>query len=115
MTDPIRSGATPARRDLLVLVSLGGAIVIGVGGFLAGRASVDANPQPPNCSSTREASAAALAAAQPSPAPTYVAAPAPDRIKLREASHLVLQNPTCYSVQERAQAQVLLDQLNEAG
>ncbi|WKD36529.1 hypothetical protein [Streptomyces xanthophaeus] len=134
MTEPIRRGAAPSRsrRDRAVALSIAGAVIIGVGGFLAGRAA-DADvkdERPQDCATTRAAGEDAVRAAtsaSPSPGrpsagtgewwdvPIPASTPTPDRLKLREYVHLVLQNPGCFTVQERAQAQVLLDQLNSAG
>ncbi|WP_329402900.1 hypothetical protein OG523_01420 [Streptomyces virginiae] len=111
---------------------IAGAVIIGVSGFLAGRAmdASDTNEDPQGRATARAASEEAILAAtsaSPSPGrpsagtgewwdvPIPASTPTPDRLKGREYVHLVLQNPSCFTVQERAQAQVLLDQLNMAG
>ncbi|MGW6872932.1 hypothetical protein ACWGHA_11415 [Streptomyces xanthophaeus] len=134
MTESIRPGGVPSRsrRDRVVLLSIAGAVIIGVGGFYVGRViDTDAtNESPSGCTATRAASDEAArdaTSAPPSPGrpstgtgewwdvPIPASTPTPDRLKVREYVHLILQNPTCFTVQERAQAQVLLDQLNSAG
>ncbi|MFD9516064.1 hypothetical protein [Streptomyces sp. NPDC059979] len=109
MTDSIRPGAHPSRsrRDRVVLLSIAGAVVFGVGGYFAGRASVDTGP----CRAVQEIAAKERADALelPNPGPTTEARP---RVAgLRRYAALVHSRPECFSSSERAEADMVTKDL----
>lgn len=109
MTDSIRPGAAPSRsrRDRVILLSIAGAVAIGAGGFLAGRASVDTSP----CRAVQEIaakeSADALALTNPDPA----AEKQEKAVGLRRWAALIHSRPECFPGNEREDADRITEKL----
>ncbi|MFJ3834469.1 hypothetical protein ACIPY6_03010 [Streptomyces sp. NPDC090054] len=109
MTDSIRPGGIPSRsrRDRTVLLGIACAVIIGVGGFFAGRASVDNGP----CRAVQEIAAKERAdtLALPDSDPTTEARP--KAAGFRRYAALVHSRPECFSHSDRAEADTVTQEL----
>ncbi|MEU9161358.1 hypothetical protein AB0D29_13950 [Streptomyces sp. NPDC048424] len=107
---PTRTGTLPARhrRDRWILGGITVGVIIAVGSFMAGRASVDS----PDCAGAKRVAAESRRAILEAAQKDTPADKSRGREPLQHYGYVVLENPNCSSSSERDDPQAGLDALN---
>lgn len=117
MTDeiPRPAPARPSRRRAYQIAGAGAAVAAVIAAFAVGRGSVHQSATPgasDSCAATVKASESEMA---PAAAEQQSGSGLTDQGKahMRTAMNIIIQNPQCFPVTERGQAQTILDQLDQ--